>query len=105
MSIGDKLYAIRLAAEIHGADNKYLAEQRAHVRVLVAALKSLDKDLKSLVQMNDNSKNAVMGFNDRELDKQQKEHTATEAAKEFLLAQDTIRKMMQLSPDIPLSDE
>lgn len=88
---------VALANVLSKADNKYLAEQRKFVREAMAALKSIDRDLKSLTQMNDNAKNAVMGFNDARLDEQQRGHTSLEAAKEFTVVLDTVRQMMPLS--------
>jgi hypothetical protein len=84
-----------LASRLATADNKYLAEQRAFVRQIAIAAKSLDKDLRSLTQFNDNTKNEVMGFNDSELDKQQRKHTSFEASSEFFSIKESIEKMMR----------
>lgn len=64
---------------------------------MVSALKSIDKDLKSLSQMNDNAKNAVMGFNDARLDEEQRIHTSIEASKEYTALADSFSKFMPIS--------
>ena len=83
-----------LSKQLYAANNKYLTEQRAHLRLIAACAKSLEKDLRSLSQMNDNAKNSVMGFNDARLDEQQRLHTSSEASKEFITIYNTVRQMM-----------
>ena len=101
MIIDDRVLKEKLSKKLYGADNKYLSEQRALLRQAVASLKSLDKDLKSLTQFNDNAKNEVMGFNDKKLDEQQRTHTSSEASQEFINAKFAIEKMMSLSSNEP----
>lgn len=47
--------------------------------------------------MNDNAKNAVMGFNDARLDEEQRIHTSIEASKEYAVLADSFSKFMPIS--------
>ena len=81
-------------------DNDLLKEQRAKVRELVALLKSLDKDLQTLVAYNQHDDNFSMVFNDAELDAAQR----LNAAKEALAAWAEIERIVGSNPALTLGN-
>lgn len=75
---------------LRAADNSTLRKHRAMAREVVALLKSLDKDLQTLVSYNTHDENITMDFNDSGLDESQRMN----AAKEAVAAFDEIRRIV-----------